>query len=186
MIGTEYFLALVLLTSPEPTSAHDPKGLTSSFAALKGPLLQWALVLEIVDQRETRYIFAAADQFVEDLRIVRGRYAKLRNTPRLEDIKRYPSRNTINEFIAFNRNYKQYLEEQMNIYGPREDLRTAKKETDHLYHVWDSLRDARCEYYYVHIRRESIRRLIELVGEDEYFAGNIPPHIPTWRFEIIP
>ena len=40
-----------------------------------------------------------------------------------------------------------------------------------------------CEYYYVTVRRQALKRLRHMVGHDDYFAGILPPYVPLWRFE---
>jgi hypothetical protein len=47
------------------------------------------------------------------------------------------------------------------------------------------VRDARCEYYYVTVRRQALKRLKDMLGEDDYYAAKLPPHVPIWRFEEI-
>jgi hypothetical protein len=61
----------------------------------------------------------------------------------------------------------------------------ALKETDSLYQVWDSVRDARCEYYYITVRRQALKRLQQMIGPDAYNAANLPPHVPLWRFQEV-
>ena len=61
-------------------------------------------------------------------------------------------------------------------------VRLALKETDCLYQVWDSVRDARCEYYYITVRRQALKKLHPLLGPDAYAGGEWPPHVPLWRF----
>jgi hypothetical protein len=45
------------------------------------------------------------------------------------------------------------------------------------------VRDARCDYYYVTVRRLALKRLRELVGDEAYYAGNLPPCVPIWRLQ---
>ena len=65
------------------------------------------------------------------------------------------------------------------------ELRTALQETDHLYYIWDTVRDARCEYYYVTVRRQALKRLRDLLGEEAYYTTKLPPFVPLWRFQSI-
>ena len=93
---------------------------------------------------------------------------------------------TVNEFLAFNRAYRQHID----IRQPGEpaswwELRSALQETDHLYQIWDTVRDARCEYYYVTVRRQALKRLREMLGEEAYYSGRLPPYVPMWRFQPI-
>ena len=76
----------------------------------------------------------------------------------------------------FNRAYRQHLGLRQPVELARWwDLRTALQETDHLYQVWDNVRDARCEYYYVTVRRQALKKLREMIGENAYYQGQMPP-----------
>ena len=66
-----------------------------------------------------------------------------------------------------------------------DELRIALNETDHLYQVWDSVRDARCNYYYVTVRRQALKTLREMIGTEAFYRGELPPHVPVWRFPEI-
>ena len=52
-------------------------------------------------------------------------------------------------------------------------------ETEH--QVWNTLRDARCSFYYVAVRRQALKQLRELVGEPAFYRAELPPPLPTWR-----
>ena len=65
------------------------------------------------------------------------------------------------------------------------EVRAILQETDQLYQIWDTVRDARCEYYYVTVRRQALKRLREALGDEAYFSGRLPPHVPLWRFQQI-
>ncbi len=58
-------------------------------------------------------------------------------------------------------------------------------ETKRLYRVWDAVRDSKCEFYYVTVRRQALRKLRDLVGPEAYEAGDLPPHVPVWRFQAM-
>ena len=64
-------------------------------------------------------------------------------------------------------------------------VRAALKETDWLYQIWDAVRDARCEYYYVTVRRQALKRLQTMLGSEAYSAADLPPYVPVWRFQEI-
>jgi hypothetical protein len=68
----------------------------------------------------------------------------------------------------------------------RADIITqAINETQQLYHVWDAVRDARCEFYYVTVRRQALLKLRGLIGENDYYEAKLPPYVPIWRFTEI-
>src|SRR6185295_7948013 len=120
------------------------------------------------------------------LNLLRRRHSDLLDAPPSNDCMRFPDRGLVNDYLAFNRAYRQ----QLDMRQPGEparwwELRTALQETDHLYQVWDTVRDARCEYYYVTVRRQALKRLRELLGEDSYYTAKLPPYVPLWRFQQI-
>jgi len=184
MFQFECLMALTLITSPVDTPV--PPGAAQRFEKLRPILQSVAVQWEILDPREARYILARPEDFVSDLNLVRRRYQALADAPTLNDCRRFPDRETVNELLSFNRAYRQHL----GLRQPMElarwwDLRAALQETDHLYQVWDNVRDARCEYYYVTVRRQALKKLREMIGEDNYYSGQMPPSVPIWRFREV-
>ena len=184
MFPTQYLLAAALLTQPAdaPGSVPNPEW----YAVLKGSLHTLAVEWEILDPREVRYVLARPEDFTSDLNLLRRRYQELADAPPVGDSLRFPNRTAINELLAVNRAYRQHID----VRQPGEpsrwwELRGALQETDNLYHVWDTARDAGCEYYYVTVRRQALSRLRELLGPADYYAGKLPPHLPMWRFQEI-
>ena len=181
-----YLLAMALLSGQGVADLQDPAALKNHFAELRPALVAIALNLEILDQRETRYVLANAEDAASDLQMLRRRYQELSDAPRVSDAGRFPERTVINELLAFNRAYRNHVEVRQPLeLGNGGYLRVAQREVDYLYQVWDTARDARCEYYYVTVRRQALKRLKEMLGEDAYFQGQLPSHVPVWRFEPI-
>ncbi len=180
----DYLLAAALLTAPPGSS--EPAGMSGLYPAVRGPLQGLAVQWEILDPREVRYILARPEDFVSDLNLLRRRYRDLATAPPVGDCFRFPDRAVVNELLAFNRAYRQHID----VRQPVEllhwwELRVALQETDRLYQVWDTVRDARCDYYYVTVRRQALKRLREMVGAEAYYDGNLPPCVPLWRFQKI-
>jgi hypothetical protein len=176
-----YVLAAGLLTTPpdvpEPPIAPD------DWPAVQEALQSLAVEWEILDPREVRYVLARPEDFENDLNLLRRRYQELSDAPKLNDSQRFPDRGTVNELLAFNRAYRRFLDARQALEQDRSNcLRAALKETDWLYQVWDSVRDARCEYYYITVRRQALKRLRQMVGPEAYDAAELPPYVPLWRF----
>ena len=181
MSGNELFLAIVLLTTP-PGLAEAPPA-EATWPALREALQKTAIDLEILDSREGAYLFAKRGEFSDDVNILRRRYADLRDAPRIAECGRLPERAVVGDLILFNRGYRKHLVEKQTLERDRcEQYDTALVETDRLYKVWDAVRDARCEFYYVTVRRAALRKLKEAIGEEAYALGHLPPNVPTWRF----
>jgi hypothetical protein len=179
MIGTELILAVALLTTPpEQLQSSNPFVLHRAVGpALTALVLQW----ELLDARENDFLKNAQD-FMSDLRLLQGRYAELRDAPPVAEAERFPGREIVNEMLAFNRSYHESITNRLKvdmIHG--EELRTILEETDQLHRIYEAVRDARCDYYYVTYRRQALAQLRELVGNEAFCAGRLPPHIPIWR-----
>jgi hypothetical protein len=184
MIAYDSLLAVALLTAGP--GSPEPVGLQTRFSALREPLQKLAVRWEILDPRETRYILARPEDFVGDLNLLRRRYHELANAPAVADHQRFPDKGTVNNLLAFNRAYRQHID----VRQPVElihwwELRLALQETDRLHQVWDAVRDARCDYYYVTVRRQALKKLRDLIGEDAYYNTNLPPCAPLWQFHGI-
>jgi len=184
MSGFEYLLAVALLTGAP--DAPEAVGAPELYAKVRPVLQQVAIQWEILDPREVRYVLVHDEDFFNDLNLLRRRYQELAGAPALNDCWRFPDRNTINELLSLNRNYRQRMDLRQPLELSRSgELRAAVQETDQLYQVWDTLRDARCEYYYVTVRRQALKKLRESIGDERYFTGTLPPCVPLWRFQPV-
>ena len=183
MVPVDYLLAVALVMapvgSPEPTAPD-------AFAALGPAVKALALRLELLDPREARYILTRPQDFGSDLTLLRQRYRELADAPPLADGQRFPDRAAINDMLAFNQIYRQNLENRLAVETVRaRELQEAIQETDRLYFLWNLVRDARCDYYDVTVRRQALKRLRDLAGEEAYSSGHLPPYVPLWRFQTI-
>jgi hypothetical protein len=176
-----YPLALALLVTPSPATAPDPD--VANLWHLAPTMQALGVELEILDQRELRYVLARPEDVQSDVRLLRRRWAELADAPPLHDAMRFPDRALVNELLSFNRAYRQHLDNRQGMDGAAWwELREAIHETDRLYGIWDTVRDARCDYYYVTVRRQALAKLRDLVGFRAYSSGAIGPHVPVWRF----
>ncbi len=182
MTGAEVVLAFYLLTAPVSCCPEAPPE-TARWPAVQSAVRKLAVEWEILDERETGYILAKPEEFGIDVNLLRKRYQELKGVPRIAEAQRLPDRDTCCEMIKFNRSYRKSLDNRHLLETDRaHDIQTAIRETDRLYAVWDSVRDARCDMYYITVRRHALRKLRDLVGEESYALGELPPVVPTWRF----
>jgi len=180
----DYVLAVALLGGPP--DAEVPPEAAAEFAAVRPTLLALAASWEVLDPRETRYILKQAESYPSDLKLLRKRCRDLADAPPLHDCMRFPDRALINDLLAFNRAYRQHLDSRQSLDTTRAyELNEALREADRLYHVWDTVRDARCEFYYVTVRRQALMKLRDMVGPKAYYSATLPPHVPVWRFTRI-
>ena len=184
MFPYDYLLAAALLL--QPPDSPEPLDVAEAFPGLREALQSLAVEWEVLDTREVRYILTRPEDFTSDLNLLRRRCQELADAPPAHDCQRFPDRATINELLAFNRAYRQHLDMRQPAEPARWwELRSVLQETDQLYQVWDTVRDARCEYYYVTVRRQALKRLRDMLGENAYYTGEMPPHVPVWRFQPI-
>lgn len=192
MVPYEWLLACALLMNPGSEkgevelSPSEVALLRASFPVLRLHIQALAEHLEILDPREVRYILMRQEDCESDLKMLRRRYREFLDTPSVHDGMRFPDRAVVSELLSFNRAYRQHLENAKGlVLHEAEWYRAAIQETDALYQVWDTVRDARCEYYYITVRRAALKKIRDLVGEEAYYSGSLPPHVPIWRFQEI-
>lgn len=180
MVPLDHVLAVAVLITPLPS------GETSSFGEyvnLARTLREVALFWEIVDPREVATFFVKAENFEADLKLMRKRYQELVDAPLVSDALRFPCRETASELLTFNREYHRTLKQRRQALGEGNGaLDQALDEVEQLYHVWDLVRDARSDCYYISVRRRALQALRQALGEENYYRGVMPPHVPVWRF----
>jgi hypothetical protein len=182
MTPSDLILAAILLTTPP--GVPEPQPTADHWPALRDAVHQVAVEWEILDARETSYLFIKIEEFDADLTILRRRYQDLHDAPKLADSFRLPDRKQVLELVRFNRAFRKNLETRQQIEFDRaDDLYEVIKETDRLYQTWDAVRDAKCEFLYIPARRQALKKLRDLIGEEAYAKGDLPPNIPTWRFQ---
>lgn len=143
---------------------------------------------ELLDPREARYVFVKPEEFLVDIKMIQSRAERLKDVSFVDDSIRWPERDFVNKILILNREYRQWLENCIELYPENASLKEAREETEFLYKIWDAVRDARCEYYYVHIRREAMLKLkteLDKIDETWYDKGMLPPFVPVWRFTSI-
>jgi hypothetical protein len=177
-----YLLAMSILSGPDVSMHPDPATLEKLFPVVNREIKRIALQWEILDPREKRYVMVRDDEFLIDLRMLQRRLRELYDAPPLHEADRFPDRATVNELLIFNRSYRQYIDAMIPLYPLKPELKAAKDETELLYQLWDAVRDARCDYYYVHIRRAALKKLRDQLGPKDYASATLPPHVPLWRF----
>jgi hypothetical protein len=183
MLTMDYVLAAALLTTPPDAELSVNANLFSAV----GPAIQkLALTWEILDPREVRYVLARPEDFAADLKMLQRRYIDLAGAPPLHDSDRFPDRATVTEMLTFNRAYRKQMETRLAAEPVHWwEFQEMVNEADRLYQIWDSIRDARCGYYYVTVRRQALKKLQDALGLEAYYDGRLPPHVPLWRFQRI-
>lgn len=182
MCAPTFVFAALLLTAPEtaPVPAVEPQQWQMLRRSVRVLALQW----ELLDPREDR--FQRPEHFALDVNVVRRRHQELVAAPRLQDGCRFPDKASVGQMLTFNRNYKRHLELMKPLLPDQSaTVRAALNETDQLYRIWEKVYDARSEIYYIPVRRQALQQLRELVGDEAYYTGQLPPHVPIWRFQEV-
>ena len=129
------------------------------------PFICLLLSHEIIDARELR------EPWVN----LKVRFEHVAHTPYTHTTHWFPiPRFAVHELIEFNRIQYRSINRALLLYPWNDKLRWVKKENENLYDIWDSLRDAQCTYYYVHIRRIALQRLLDSTGEERFIRGELP------------
>lgn len=108
-------------------------------------------------------------------------WQQLRGTPSSWDALRFPPAEVATVFAAEVIAYKEYLEAMRWI-----DLRHWRKydkaiqAADHRINIWTTLQVVNSPLVWVHHKRQNLRRLRELLGDEDYFSGLVQPPIPPW------
>lgn len=175
-----YVLAFILLCLPEGTDTSN------EFFIFREEFVDISLRMELLDSREVGNVFSFKSSFLVDLDRMRETRVKLSGFPFIEDSKRFPSREEALNNLAFNAAFVSTLQDLKARYNWRiEELNIISTETKQLADIWDNLKDAQSSYYHINVRRASLAKLRELIGEENYYNGIMPPHVPLWRFREI-
>ncbi|MCI0639710.1 MAG: hypothetical protein L0Y72_26535 [Gemmataceae bacterium] len=184
MFTYELVIAAALVTAP--ADAASPKELPSWFMPLRAALVRVGIDAQILDRREEEIFLLKAQDFPADVHMLRRRYVEFLHAPLIEECGRFPNRETALDFVHFNRAYRTDLLARMTLDPVHaEELRGAVEETDRLFQIWDQVREARCGFYFVTVRRQALMLLRQLVGNEAFYTGQLPPHVPVWRFVTV-
>jgi hypothetical protein len=180
MVACRILLASVLLSSSPDSQPPDAPHVCH--AELAPSVRRLALEWQIVDARELDRILVDAQDFQKDLRVLQERRLRLHNAPLLEERERFPPLKLVEQLISHNRAYRRELEDRLAI-DPlhAEELRAAIDEVEHLFRIWETLRDALTEHYYVDFQRQALDRLRDQLGMTAFYRGDMPPALPIWR-----
>lgn len=181
VLPSDELQALQYLTSPAGTP--EPLPCEERWPFVRDAIHKKAVDLELMDPRETRYVLADRDEWQKDIDILRCRYETLKDAPTILDAKKLPDRRTVNDLIKFNREFKKHLEDRLLWEADRGDIIHATlKENEACYRAWDLARDAQCDFYYVTVRRLAMKKLRDLLPEQDKEIFHMPDYVPTWRF----
>lgn len=185
MLGLLLSTALAL-PAVQPAPKPDYPLLSYVPWCLHSVIREWAITVEIMDRRETSWFLNDRRTFHTDLKSLAQRWERLADCPYLFEIERFPSRELICEGKEFNRSYSTHLNELVLWYPDHWcSINRQIGETEKLYEIWDVVADFRCDYYYITLKRMQLAKLRELIGDEDFYSGYLPPPVPVWRFHRI-
>ena len=103
----------------------------------------------------------------------------------IEDRERFPSKECCRSMIEFSNEYKTHaIARQEWEIGKWDYWQMVIEETNTLHDCWDALEDVKLNYK-TEITCDKLKKLKNLIGEDNYQRGIMPPPVPIWRFKIV-
>ena len=181
MLALQVAVAVVWLTTPPDFFAVTE--VNQWYRPLAEPLRVLALQWEVLDPRESGHLLAPPRNSRTTCRTLQERFDDLRSAPPLNEALRFPGRDLVSDMMAFNRAYHENLSKRLEMDRIHaEELRSALLETDQLHRVWNTVHEINCPYYYITYRRQALRQLRELIGEQAFYTGTLPPHVPICAF----
>ena len=143
--------------------------------------VQYAVEAEIMDERERTYYLVRRQELELDLRLIRARIKALEDAPPMCFEALLPDSIAISSMIQDNRRYAVHIDNVIHTHPKSAQAKAAKGENDWLYQVLDSAKNVKAQYYYVYLRRLSLKRIADMIGEDAFYKSQLPPPYPTWR-----
>lgn len=174
--------AAMLIRQPAGTAVDWPKD-EREFARLNAALVRVSLELEVLDKRETYFFNVTWKPATQvDLDRIRDRVEELADAPPMSLIDTWPAQSIFQERCSFNRRYLRWVEDRWREETDRRHLYgEVMEEANFCYRVNDLIRDARSDYFYVHVKRRAAKQAIALAGEDLFDV----PAVPLWRFNSL-
>jgi len=103
--------------------------------------------------------------------------------PQLDDLKRFPAQAVAQDMAAFGRAHVAWVEGEAAL-SPWESHWCAWRcEAKQCLAAWEALERA---HESEEERLQALADLKDLLGQEDYFAGVMPPPAPVWRFRRVP
>lgn len=173
MMTGEILLAALLLSAPQETTPDIGWALV-----LRPNIIALAMEDEILDTREKGFIMG--QDLLGDLTMLQGRHKDFLTAPLVAEYTRFYDKQLVNEMLAANRGYRNYLAQlrAMDL-AHADELGCLIQDVDARYTIFDAVRDSAQDYYYVTTRRVALSLLRDLIGHQAFYSGRLPSHIPV-------
>lgn len=142
---------------------------------------------QVINKYEESYVFVRYGDRNSDIDVLRHRLVEFADCPKIEAADGFPDVKTIEMLLAFNYEFRRYVEARIPWEADRADILNATlKETDQLRRCWSCLRDARVDWQQLTARRQHLRDLkkllTEIIGPQAFDERQMPDFVPIWRF----
>ena len=99
------------------------------------------------------------------------------------EVNRFPPEWMIDDALTLNAEHKDWLySEKIFHVQDWEGWEEVYTETGEIQRAWHLLRLARSDHWSENCRRGFLEQLRELIGPEAFYAGQMPPPIPYWRY----
>ena len=116
--------------------------------------------------------------------MLRRRAQQLQGAPFTHDALRFPSFKEVTRLLTENRAHRDFLLERRKYDVPNAGYYdVALKATEQAYRFWYAVKDSRCEYYFVNVRRAALKKVINMIGYENFYSGNYPLPVPYWQVQ---
>lgn len=187
MFTYEFVLATMLIQPGQTTISRDANA----------PLLPWlpimentihALVLdeELIDARERSFFgFGDPDTALDYFGILVSRSYDRLGHPKIAETNQFPlPLNVINDYIKLNERYVERLRLHLALCPVhREAIQQVIDENAQYHRLWTMLAAAKYTGYYIDYRRTNLHTLRGLLGNEDFYAGRMPPPYTYWLFQ---
>lgn len=178
-----YFLfALALLTSPDEPEPVPEAARPLLFA----PMRHLAVSMDLLSEKESGWhlhLWTKAS-WRGDLENLRCRYRDVKDAPPSTDARLFPTAEHCQKLIDFNVEHQSWLDAQVIIF-PWKNFDNWIAENRKLKYTWELVKYSTQDYHDLSKRRLALKHLRHTLGDDAYYRGQLPPHVPVWRFQRI-
>lgn len=154
------------------------------YQLLMTPLREKAIRDEVMDRRET-WVLSKPESFLEDLLWLGNQYDAAKDCPRMWELGRFPGYEEALASIEQSRAFQSYADARHKLIPYRDVYREAWSQAQLPCQAWSHLRDARSEFSWVRTRRQSLKQLREILGDDDFYSGRMPPPAPLRFFQEV-
>ena len=168
-------LTLLLILSPvaPPVPHRAPEPLWRS-------LKRVALALEVVGPHE-RWI----DDYRSEVAYVRLHWRELADAPGLADADWLPPPSVTRDCRCFNLRYQRFVELRARVQlHHRDEWEEVLREAQQLGETLCLVDAATCPTRSWVCRRQALEQLRERIGPERFYAHELPPCVPLWRFQV--